>query len=193
MTDADIENLIQKFATPGHVRRHCEAVARFAVKLGEKMRAAGEKIDIELLRQSALLHDLVRVIDFREFHPEKFPQKASQEEIALWQQLRTRYKGRHHADVGAEILEAAGWPDHARLVKKHRYLQIKEGFTSWEEKLLYYADKRTKHDTTVSLQERLRDGRSRNAPETNDSEESRQLDVKILELEKEIFAITGPM
>lgn len=191
MTDHDVAHLIEEFHVPKHVRRHCAAVANFAIQLGEKLVARGETINLTLLRHAALLHDFVRVVDFRVFDPAQFPDPATPEEITFWEALRGKYKGLHHALAGAEILEARGFHEIATLVKKHRYLQIKEGFDSWEEKLLYYADKRTKHDRIVPLKERLADGRVRNAPETTGSKESGELDQKIFDLEREILTAAG--
>lgn len=192
MNDREVSQLISEFHVPLHVRRHCAAVANFALDLGQKLLAAGEKIDLTLLRHAALLHDFVRVVDFREFNPEEFPDPATKEDIEVWKILRKKYKGLHHAEAGARILEERGHPDIAHLVRKHAFLQIKNGFDSWEEKLLYYADKRTKHDEVVTLEERLEDGRRRNAPKTSE-EDSRELCKKIFELEKEILDIIGDL
>lgn len=187
MTDADVSGLIEEFHVPRHVRRHCEAVARFALSLGEKLVAMGVKIDLALLRHAALLHDFVRVVDFRTFNPERFPDPVSALDMEVWKNLRAKYCGLHHAIAGAQILAERGFIDVAEIVRAHRYLQIVEGFDSWEKKLLYYADKRTRHDTIVSLKERLEDGRRRNAPGMVGSEKSLDLDEKVYALEREIM------
>lgn len=188
MTDRDIAHLIEEFRVPLHVRRHCAAVANFAVKLGEQLKAAGEKIDLDLLRHAALLHDMFRVVDFKKFNPQNWPDKPSDEDIAFLEALRKKYAGRGHEEVAFEILRERGFPDVAEVILKHRYLQIQKGFDRWEEKLLYYADKRTLHDTAVSLKERLKDGRLRNAPETIGTPESKGIDEKIFALETEILS-----
>lgn len=187
MTDYDVSHLIEEFHVPLHVRRHCAAVANFAVKLGEQLKAAGEKIDLTLLRHAALLHDMFRVIDFRKFDPQNWPDKVTEEDIAFWEALRKKYAGRGHEEVAFEILRERGFPEIAKVILKHRYLQIKKGFDRLEEKLLYYADKRTLHDTIVSLKERLEDGRLRNEPETIGTAESKEIDEKIFALEAEIL------
>lgn len=193
MTDQQVANLIKEFHMPLHVRRHCATVANFACQLGEKLLAVGEKIDLTLLRHAALLHDLVRVVDFQEFHPEKFPDPVTPEDVTFWKELREKYKGLHHADAGAQILTERGFGQVAKLVSRHRFLQIKEGFDSWEEKLLYYADKRTKHDQVVPLKERLDDGRKRNVPGMKYTEEARRLDERVFALEREILTKAGGM
>lgn len=187
MTDQQVDELIEEFHMPLHVRRHCAAVANFACALGEKLIAAGKKIDLTLLRHAALLHDLVRVVDFREFKPESFPDQVTPGDVSFWKELREKYKGFHHADAGAQILAGRGFPEIAKLVSRHRFLQIRNGFDSWEEKLLYYADKRTKHDQIVPLKERLDDGRKRNVPGMEYTEEARSLDEKVFALEREIL------
>ncbi len=191
MTDQQVARLIEEFRMPLHVRRHCAAVANFACELGRKLIAAGEKVDLTLLRHAALLHDLVRVVDFRKFKPEEFPDPVTPEDVSFWKILREKYKGMHHADAGAQILTERGFSETAKLVSRHRFLQIKDGFDSWEEKLLYYADKRTKHDHVVDLQERLDDGRKRNVPGMEYTEEARGLDEKVFALEREILTKIG--
>ncbi len=187
MTDQDVVNLIEEFHMPLHVRRHCVTVANFAMELAQKISRNGIKIDMDLLRHSALLHDLVRVVDFRELKPETWKDPSTEEDKKIWLELRKKYAGLHHAEAGARILEERGFAKEAQLVRSHRFLQIEKGLTTWEEKLLYYADKRTKHDAVVSLKERLLDGRKRNEPETLESEHAKKLDEKVFALEREIL------
>ena len=187
MTDQEVLNLIELYKTPLHVQQHCTAVADLAVKLGEALVSHGEKVDLTLVRHAALLHDLVRVVDFKIFEPETFPDPVTPEQVEFWKMLRVKYAGTHHADVGADILDERGFHAVANIVRKHRFTQIERGFDTWEEKLVYYADKRAKHDKIVPLTQRLEDGRKRNLIETNMPEESRELDKKIHQLEEEIF------
>lgn len=191
MTESDLQQLILDYDPPLHVQRHCRTVADFAVFIGKRLIEKKHTIDLDLLEQSALLHDLVRVVDFKVFDPSHFPDLVTTQQIQHWEKLREKYKGSHHADAAAQILRERGWPKHAAIVEKHKFLQIKIGFSTWEEKLLYYADKRSKHDTIVLLQERLDDGRMRNSPETKNTEEATLLDYKVHELEKEILGASG--
>jgi HD superfamily phosphohydrolase YqeK len=184
----DPEAILREFHVPEHVRRHCEVVTKFAVELGEKLISAGHEIDLELLGNAAAVHDFMRVVDFRVFHPENFPQKPSEVDISFWKILREKYAGRRHEEVAAEILVGRGFVHIAKIIAAHRFKQIEKGFDSWEEKLLYYADKRTAHNEIVSLEERLSEGRNRNAPETIGTDSAKQIDEKIFALEKEILA-----
>lgn len=187
----EVQQLFEEFHTPLRVRAHCEVVAKCAVWIAEKLVRAGVTVNIELARSSALLHDLVRVVDFRVFDPKKLPQKMSAEGVAVCLKLREQYRGLHHAEAGADILQKKGWPEVAEVVLKHRFLQIETGFDSWEEKIVYYADKRVKHDQVVSLAERLEDGRKRNNPDTLGTASAKKLDEKVFALEREICLAGG--
>lgn len=187
MTNLDAEDLIKEFHVPQHVERHCIAVAKLAVQIGRKLQKQGIAVNLELVRLSALLHDLVRVVDFRTFSPDTFPDPVTKKDIEVWKLLRKKYAGLHHAIAGASILEERGFSDVAKIVKHHRYAQIKDGFGSWEEKLVYYADKRAKHDEIVPLKERLNDGRTRNMPNVPRTKKSIEMEKKVFELEKEIL------
>lgn len=188
MTDKEVQDLIEEFHVPPHVRRHSEVVAKIAVELGEKLISKGEKIDLKLLKNAALLHDVLRVVDFKIFHPSKFNPIPSNEDMKFWTHLREKYAGLGHEEATARILEKRGFTLEAEVIRKHRFIQILEGFNNWEEKVLYYADKRTKHDKLVTLEERLSDGRERNVTESERyTETQKKLEAKVFELEKEIM------
>ena len=74
-------------------------------------------------------------------------------------------------------------------------LDEKEKPDTWEEKLLYYADKRVMHDKIVPLKERLAEGHKRNAYQHGSAEQSKintsKVDPLIYEMEKEIFEKIG--
>ena len=63
---------------------------------------------------------------------------------------------------------------------------------TWEDKLVYYADKRAMHDVIVPLQERLDEAHARSAAMYGTSKEREEkiavIDGLIFEMEKEIFA-----
>lgn len=188
---AEIEALYEKYRTPRHVVEHCEAVEAVAEQLGAFLREHGVSVEIELVKAAAALHDLVRVVDFKIFEPEKFRYPASTPDADFMAHLRERYKGYHHADAGAMILDEEGFPEIADIVRKHKYRQIIEGFSTLEEKIVYYADKRVNHAEIVPLQKRLDAGRARNAPETIGSESGIELDEKVHALEAELCGLAG--
>jgi len=191
MNEKIISQLFEEFHIPKHVKRHCETVADFAFMLGKKIVERGTKLDVELVRRSALLHDLVRIVDFKKFEPENFPDHYENDDLIFWLELRKKYAGRHHADVCSEILVEKKWNEEARIIKQHGFLQIQKGFDSLEAKLLYYADKRVKHDKVTELQDRLDDGKVRNGLEVANKKISIELDKKVHLLEDEILSLAG--
>ena len=121
-----------------NIRRHSVMVARVALQLVEGL-AQNAKTepcipDRALITAGALLHD-----------------------IAKTPCLQT---GGDHARAGAEICERLGYPEIARIVEEHVLLRDhdsarrKQGmFTARE--VIYYADKRVRHEEIVSLEDRL--------------------------------------
>ncbi|MCX6798817.1 MAG: HDIG domain-containing protein [Candidatus Diapherotrites archaeon] len=156
--------LLRKYDAPEHMVEHSLAVEKVAVFLAEKMRAAGKKIDVDLVSRAALLHDIGK--------PES---------------LRT---GVSHGERGKEILLAEGMPAAVAGTAKSHALYIicaKKPFRGWEEKIVFYADKRVNHTEIVSLEERFKYliGRYGNTKEK--AERIGACREKVLELEKEIL------
>lgn len=183
------EQLFAEFHTPAHVQAHGRQVGELAKKLAEGLQKNGIEVSPELAYLGGLIHDFVRVVDFKTVAPDL----GTAEDQAFWKALREQYKGCHHADAGAEILEKRGEGVLARIVKCHKFsaLGTPEGPQTWEEKLVYYADKRVKHDQIVSLQERLDEGWARHfgdAPRSLEEEATRKM---VFELEEEIRMAGG--
>lgn len=61
ITKEEINNLYKKWDTPSHVIAHCKAVADVAAKLASELNNHGYKLDIALVRGSALAHDVARI------------------------------------------------------------------------------------------------------------------------------------
>ncbi len=123
--------LLEKYKVPRVIVEHSLQVTKVAVYLGKKLAAAGEKINLPLLEAAALLHDIDKKICLDD-------------------------GSKKHAVEAARILEREGFPEIASIVKQHRLSHIlEEPFSSWEAKLVYYADKRVRHSSIVSLQERF--------------------------------------
>lgn len=196
MSEEDIQTLLDQYQTPQNVRRHCELVTQVALDLGTKLIAKGEIVSLGFLYEAAMLHDLVRLVDFTDMSRENFKEKITDEKWKFWQTLRKQYQGRHHAEVAQEILMMHDRPEVADIIRKHCascILGEKKGeeLITWEDKLLYYADKRVKHTQIVSLKERFRLGREQNPEAQKNLARSLEIEKKALALEKEIFEIIG--
>ncbi|MBI5388944.1 HD domain-containing protein [Candidatus Woesearchaeota archaeon] len=186
--------LLATYKVPGHVIRHSEAVCRVAVFLAKRLKDKGMALDVQLVERAALLHDLLKTIDFQDFNA-SFGDKPSSQEIAFWQELKVKYKGMKH-ETAAYLLLKERYPQIAHVILTHRYSAIlteDERPKTWEEKLVYYADKRVKHDTIVSLQERFEDGRKRygRLKTKEEQETTARIEHAIVMLEQEIFNPLG--
>lgn len=175
-TLTETKALWNKWQVPENIRRHMQQVTRVALKIARAKKQNGTKLNLKLIRSAGLLHDLFRVIDFRE-------------PTALTLKLRKLFPDTKHESACAEYLKKLNYPEIAQIILEHKFETIIDPtslpFTT-EGKILYYADKRVKHDEIVSLKERLTDGRIRNHhlldPNTD------LIEHECFRLEKEIFA-----
>ncbi len=113
--------------TPSNVIEHSKAVCEFAEDLTGKLIKKGIKINKGLVIAASLLHDIERVKD-------------------------------DHIPVGAKLLKELGFPEIAEVARKHSLhkLDDKENQPkTYEEKIMFYADKRLKDDKIVALKERF--------------------------------------
>ncbi|MBN2593546.1 MAG: HD domain-containing protein [Sedimentisphaerales bacterium] len=189
--------ILAEYHVPPHIVSHSKAVTKLAVFLAQRLNENGEAVDVTLLERACLLHDLLRVHDFKESDYNKFEHNLPEEEKAKWQQLRAKYKSIDHENVAYDILKDK-YPALALTIKRHRYMALldeKEKPDSWEEKLLYYADKRVMHDKIVPLRERLVEGHKRNVFQHGSAAQSKintaKVDPLIFQMEKEIFEKIG--
>lgn len=185
--------LLAEYNVPPHIVSHSKVVAKLAVFLAKRLNEKGAVVNVTLLEGACLLHDLLRVHDFKDSDYNKFEQDIPEKGKARWKNLRAKYKACSHEDAAYEILKEK-YPALALTIKRHRYMALldeKEKPQSWEEKLLYYADKRVMHDKIVPLKERLTEGHKRNAYQHGSPEQSKiniaKVDPLIYEMEKEIF------
>ena len=155
-TDDLITRWRDEFFLTSLVRRHCDAVADVAVRLSHSTAERGVIVRIQALRAAAKLHDLFRFLDFRSeaAHGEN---KVNMERSTCWKAVRTMFPGIKHEAACAAFLSQHGYQAVGRIVQTHGITLASAEGTTIEQKLLYYADKRVKHDEVVPLEERFRD------------------------------------
>lgn len=90
-----------------------------------------------------------------------------------------------HEKAMAEVLSKMGFKKIANLVLKHDFYKVGE-LKTWEEKILYYSDKRVEEDGIVELKERFKKGKARNSKPTDDLKKIKETERKVVALEKEI-------
>ncbi|MBW3003120.1 HD domain-containing protein [Candidatus Woesearchaeota archaeon] len=182
--------LLKQWHVPDHVIKHILKVNKVAVYLANKFKEKGNDVDVELIDRASLLHDLLRVCNFKAIEDDKFGQSITDEDRRIWEKTINDYGHMHHGDAAYEVLKHE-YPEVANLVRKHRYrliLDEKNRPRTLNEKIIYYSDKRVKHDQIVSIQERAEDGHKRN-PHLHESYETEEADRLVAELEKEIFSM----
>ncbi|XCN72779.1 MAG: HD domain-containing protein [Candidatus Electrothrix aestuarii] len=128
--------LMEQYAMLPNIRRHSLLVARIAELLAHHLQEilpAGQAPELDFCVNGALLHDIAKTPCLKE--------------------------GCDHAATGAEICRKHGFPEIAEIVAGHIILQefslekYKKGLFPARE-IVYYADKRVRHDAIVSLVER---------------------------------------
>ncbi len=194
MTEDQLQTLIEQYRVPVHVRKHMKKVAAVGLFLGQRIRQAGGELDLAALRQAALLHDVMKLCDFEKLDIEHFEQNITAEDIRFWTAMMKSCGHIGHVEAAYNMLRDIGEEKLAVIVRKHRFeglIDERDKPATWEEKILYYADKRVKHDRIVSISERLTDGRERYFPDGNLPENDHLVEKAVYALEKEICNAAG--
>ncbi|MBI4062328.1 HDIG domain-containing protein [Candidatus Gottesmanbacteria bacterium] len=160
-TEEQAKILWDKYDLPENKRRHVVLVAKVARFLASK---TNEPINFSLLRAGALLHDIDKNAQIR--------------------------PGERHPDTGVRILREEGTPEVAELVKTHPLHAILDPSIApktWEEKILFLADKMVKYDI-ITVDERFKLWNDEHLPPDAQKILDRTY-PKVKELEKEIFSI----
>ena len=150
---------------PENIRQHSLAVEKVAVFLAGKMRQNGIAVDVSIVSAGALLHDIGKMLSFKQ--------------------------GREENLVSKELLEKEGLRAIALIAERHMLSKILEGdFHEWavEEKIVYYADKRVKHSSIVGVNERVSDLIERYSGSAGIIKDCLPM---VLLLEKELLAMAG--
>jgi HD superfamily phosphohydrolase YqeK len=186
--------LWDEYHTPSNVRLHCALVRDVAVRLGADLQERGQTVDLAVVEAAALLHDWLRFVGVQDIQLKHFKEAPTMEDLEYWRNLNMQFPGLSHSQAAAAELKRLDYPQPLiDAVARHDFSSIidpEKRPRTWEEKLIYYADKRSLHDTLVTLKARFEDGAAR-YPEFS-SRPGQQLKIAAaFELEKEIFDIVG--
>lgn len=113
---------------PDNIVAHLKAVCDFSMKIVDLLENRGIAVNRDLVAAGALLHDI---------------KKAEPGD---------------HVVEGYEFVKSLGFPEVALLIKKHGLYHLsKKDFApkTWEEKIVFYADKRCKGNKIVGVDERF--------------------------------------
>ena len=120
--------LLKANNVPDNIIAHTKTVCDFSMKVCDVLEKRNIKVNRELVAAAALLHDIKKL------------------------------NGGEHEIEGAKYVESLGYPEVGVLIKKHGLKHsFKDEFMpkAWEEKIIFYADKRVKNDKVVSVDERF--------------------------------------
>ena len=195
MTENELRELWLKYHVPNHIMAHMRRVEAVCMFIGKKINSRGGRVNLESLRQAALLHDLVKICDFTELDLEGFDD-FSAADVQFWNGLIRSCHRDGHITAVCNILADLKENRLAGIIKKHRFTCLIDSDPnrrpeSIEEKILYYADKRVRHDKITSLAERLEDGRQRYFPDGNIPPEDALIEKALYKLESEICRMAG--
>jgi len=192
MRKEEILKLYKEFRVPAHVVGHMQQVSKVCEILADNLMQNEIEIRKKPLMDAALVHDVLRVCDFLEFKPESFPQPTTQEDVDKWLEIREKYGKIGHIKAMAQVLTERGEDEIAMLVTKHGFFEI-DDLNTWEEKIMYYADKRVDGERIVSLDKRFSEGRKRNMQDDDIDELLLETEIKVKSLEEEFIQALGSL
>ncbi len=132
-TPTDCLDLMTAYGMLPNIREHSLVVREVAMHLGTSLVEAGFALHLDLIEAGALLHDLGKT-------------------HCLGTSL-------NHAEWGAEIVNDAGYPEVAQVVREHIFLESNGSNPRAirEAEVVNYADKRVLHTRVVTLADRFVD------------------------------------
>jgi putative hydrolase of the HAD superfamily len=128
-------------ALPHTLLLHSQSVAAAAYLMAIWLRQNGEAVDPILAHRGGLLHDLAKA-----------------------EPIGPGIPPTNHGERAACLLSTYGQPELAEIARRHMLFSLndpQEGPQSWEEKLVYFADKLVEGSGLVTFKERLQALRSR--------------------------------
>ncbi len=156
---------------------HSLVVERFAVRLAEKIRRRGARVDVALVSRGALLHDFDK-----------------SECLECGRDGRGKFKVKHGFRAH-ELLVAKGarFKKIALIARRHILESVlgRDAPRTLEEKIVFYADKRVTSLRVVSLRARLRYIMRRYGVNAAARKQIRSCEKGALRVEKELRALAG--
>lgn len=163
-TEEQAKKLWDTYQLPQAKRVHVTLVARVACFFAERLRTMNIEPRTDLLRAAALLHDIDKAV--------------------------VKLEGEMHPDTAVRILKVEGMDEVGKIVATHSLhaiLDPKIAPTTWEQKLLYLADKMVKYEI-ITVDKRFALWRAENLPPA-DVDTLDKTYPKVKQLEKEIFTL----
>lgn len=126
------QSWLAEFGLPVSLQMHVQMVASISYQMAVWLRNAGEKINPLLVHRSGLLHDLAKM-----------------------QTLGKETSSMGHAELGSRLMEDRGYPQIGQVIRTHALHSLNE-LETWEQKLVYFADKLVEGSHLIPLEERIK-------------------------------------
>ena len=123
---------LDEWEVPDNVRAHSAVVARSAYVLAVMMRNRGVPVDPVLTHRGGLLHDIDKIATLK--------------------------MNGAHGRMGAEFLDAQGYPRLAEILREHimtRVMRLEAKDWGWEVRLVFFCDKLVEGNGLVTFDQRL--------------------------------------
>lgn len=158
-TKEECLKILKQKNVPDNIIAHLKAVCDFSLKICDLLEKKSINVNRDLVAAGSLLHDIKKI------------------------------NSDDHVAEGYEFVKSLGYPEVALLIKKHGLYHLEDDeFTpkSWEEKIVFYADKRIKNDKVVSIDERFKYIKERYKKEDVEKEImfTKKIEYELLEEEK---------
>lgn len=128
---AECDELMARYAMLPHIIEHSIQVMKVSLAIMDNLKS-DMSLNRDLVVAGALLHDITKTIS-----------------------LETN---ENHAVSGGALLRELGFPSTAEVVEQHiRILNLNLAGWLEEREIVYYADKRVRHNTIVTVEERMDD------------------------------------
>jgi len=186
-----VEALWDEVCLPQHIRAHMQCVADVAKRTVEELQKQKVMVRPLAVERAALLHDVLRFVDFKTFDGDAFFTPDEKTKMA-WTVLKKKF-GCPHEPAATRLVSERGYPDIGTVILTHRGKGQAEGSPSLtiEQKILTYADKRVDLDRIVTLEERFTGLMTRHK-KNNDDPEERAWQERMRNLERELFPKGAP-
>ena len=127
-TKEECLKILKENKVADNIIAHLKAVCDFSLKICDILEKKGISVNRDLVAAAALMHDVKKL------------------------------SPNDHIIEGYELVKSLGYPEVAVVIKKHGLYHLEDvNFIpkTWEEKIVFYADKRIKNDRIVSVDERF--------------------------------------
>ncbi len=127
-TKSECLKILKDNNVPDNIIAHVNAVCDFSIKVCDLLEKKGINVNLDLVIAGALLHDVKKIT-----------------------------KGDHITE-GYELVKSLGFLEVAEVIRKHGLQHLGDGSyepKTWEEKIVFYADKKCNGNKVVSVNERF--------------------------------------